>query len=116
MKVEIDGLDDVLALTADAQAELLREFPRAMAQVVSEAARTERLTHPYTNRTGNAQRSTRARITDRSANTLEIEATAGAEYASYLARNGWSDFDGIMGNAQIDVLNGIELINRKLAR
>ena len=112
---EID-VSDVLALTADAQAELLREFPRAMAQTIAAAARTERQTHPYTNRTGNAQRSTRARVVSRSANAIEIDAEAGAEYASYLARGGWSDFEGIMGNAQMDVLDGIDLIGRRLAR
>lgn len=115
MRVEVD-LSEVLALTADAQAELLREFPRAMAQTVAEAARAERSTHAYTNRTGNAQRTTRARIVERSANSIEIEGEAGAEYASHLARGGWSDIDGYMGNAQVDVLNGIELINRRLAR
>jgi hypothetical protein len=115
MALEID-VSEVLALTADAQAELLRDFPRAMAQTVAEAARAERQTHPYTNRTGNAQRSTRASIVSRAANDIEIEAEAGAEYASYLARGGWSDFDGIMGNAQVDILNGIELINRRLSR
>jgi hypothetical protein len=114
-RVDVSGLDAVMQHAREGESTFREDFPAAFARSVSRHVRMERQGHAYTNRTGNAERSTRARIA-RTSNAIDIDAEAGADYASYLDRGGWSDFSSLMGEAMAEIDNGVEAINRRLSR
>lgn len=87
----------------EAAAESLRAQPAGMRRIVAAAATEERRTHGYQNRTGDAQRSTKAsplqKSGDESFCTLEI----GVDYAVYLNARGLTRIDEIAQTTDIQV-------------
>lgn len=96
---DAEGLD--LADEGASLSELARDvrgFPRRMRKRVADAVDREVANHPYTNRTGDAQRSTQATEygTDDDGG---VGAEMGVEYASFLNNGGWSLFEGVIEKA-----------------
>lgn len=83
-------------------ARALDRFEAKAAGIVERAVARERSTHPYTNRTGDAERSTRFLPASGGAWGAEMM----VEYASILNARGWSRFDDLMARAD-------ELIRRE---
>lgn len=108
MAVEVDGLDAVMR-AAGAAEDALGNVPRLVFDAVAEATKNERASHPYTNRTGNAEASTVCRQTVDGAT-----ARMGVQYASVLNARGWSEFDVWMASADHEIRKAIDDASEKL--
>ncbi|NUP13753.1 MAG: hypothetical protein HOW73_47560 [Polyangiaceae bacterium] len=57
------------------------------------AVKSERASHRYQNRSTDAENSTRLSVVSDGENDLTLDAEMSVEYASYLQKNGWSEFE-----------------------
>lgn len=87
---------DVHKMTEKAIAEL-RSIPKRMLEIGKWGAAYERRTHPYTNRTGNLQRSTQAHLTRMGADETWLTIRMDMFYASYVNNLGYSNIDYAVG-------------------
>ena len=103
MRVEVDGLAKVLAAPRRAEVRLVGNVPRIIQGHVQEAVDNERRSHKYQNRSGDAEKGTRARATTNGA-TAEMD----VPYAGYLNAGGWSEFDVWMERADFEILEALD--------
>jgi hypothetical protein len=101
MRLDVDGLDRVMRAAADAS-DAFDDVPRMIHEMVSDAVKSERQSHSYANRTGDAERLTTARAT-----ASGSEANMGVQYASVLNARGWSEFDVWMASADHEITKAI---------
>jgi hypothetical protein len=109
VKVEIDGNDRVIAAGRRAEMRIGRDVDRAIQRSVQAAVDGERTSHLYTNRTGRAEASTRARADGRA-----VTAEMAVQYAEVLNRRGWSEFHQWMDNANADIHEAIDDLSEGL--
>ena len=98
MRVSVDGLDRVLAAPMRAQTRLVGGVPRIIQGRVQEAVNNEKASHRYQNRSGDAERYTRAHATSAGA-TAEMA----VPYAQVLNARGFSEFDIWMERADFEI-------------
>ena len=101
MSVEIDGLDDVIALL-DKTAREPGKFGRTAKSRLQRAVDRERNGHAYQNRTHNAETNTLL-LSVGSGDDVDLRAEMHVEYASFLQRHGWSKFDETIKAALGDI-------------
>ena len=102
MRVDVDGLEAVMRAAGEAE-RALGDVPRLVFEEVDKATKNERASHPYTNRTGNAEASTQCRRT-----TDGASAQMGVQYAAVLNARGWSEFDVWMDAADYEIRKAID--------
>lgn len=86
MPVEVD-FSEVVALTRAAE-RTLGDVPEDMKRTLDAAARQERRTHQYRNRTGNLEDSTFATEIREGVDEVSVEIGARTHYASYVDNRG----------------------------
>jgi hypothetical protein len=109
MRVDVEGLDQVMRSGVRAEAVLVGGVAREIQKAVQAAVDGERSSHRYTNRTGKAEASTRARATVDGA-TAEM----GVQYAQVLNARGWSEFDIWMERADYEARLAFADLNSRL--
>jgi hypothetical protein len=88
---------------------------RTMRAIAADWATYEKKNHRYVNRTGNAQRSTRARTTADARDYVSIDLIAGADYASFLNARGFSQIDTAGIYAAKGIQNALENMAARIA-
>lgn len=109
-------ISEVLMTERDAVRSLERDQPREMHRIIERAAREERRTHAYRNRTGRLERNTVATDPITTDDGLQIDLAADTEYASYVNMRGLMQIDELAQRAEEEIefyLEGeVEKLNR----
>jgi len=108
MRVDVDGLDRVMRSAAQGET-AFADVPNAVRAKVAEAVNNERQSHRYTNRTGDAEKFTKARNVAGGA-----VAEMGVPYAQALNARGWSEFDVWMERADYEIRKAMDDLNGRL--
>jgi hypothetical protein len=107
------GVEDALAMAEDALGG--GNVGRVMRAACADGAAYEKANHHYVNRTGNAQRLTRARTIENTNGRAAVEIVAGAEYASYLYRAGFTELDYAAGQTRIAIELALDDLSKRAA-
>jgi len=100
MSVEVQGLDEVIALL-DKTAKEPGKFGKTARARLQRAVNRERNSHAYQNRTHSAETNTLL-LSAETGDDVDLRAEMHVEYASYLQR-GWSKFDESVKAALADL-------------
>jgi hypothetical protein len=109
MGLEIDGIEKVIASGARAQTLLVGGVPRVLQAAVQAAVDNEKRSHRYQNRSGDAEKNTRAKAT-----ATGVTASMAVPYAQALNARGFSEFDIWMERADFDAREAFDDIASKL--
>lgn len=109
MRLEIDGIDRVIASGHRAQTLLVGGVPREIQGAVQRAVDNERRSHRYQNRSGDAEKYTRAKAT-----TGGATAEMAVPYAQALNARGFSEFDIWMERADFESRQAFDAIAARL--
>jgi hypothetical protein len=109
MGLEIDGIEKVIASGARAQTLLVGGVAREIQGAVQRAVDNEKRSHRYQNRTGDAEKFTRAKATVNGA-TAEMA----VPYAQALNARGLSEFDIWMDRADFESREAFDAIASRL--
>lgn len=78
-----------------------------MFRAVQKAARNERNTHPYRNRTGNLERSTQGILLEQSLTQVVAELEMGMYYADAVNEKGYSNIDDVAEVCEREILRAL---------
>lgn len=86
----------------------LKEIPQIMKTIADSAAANERAQHEYRNRTGNLERSTRAKIESWSLKDTRVVLEMAQPYAIYIRRMGLTQIDALAAIARAQMQKRFE--------
>lgn len=91
-----------------------RALNHGILEILQRAANEERNTHRYQNQTGHLQQSTAAHVVSEDSDSFTATLEMGEEYASYVVKRKYSDFDKIAKRAKREVDGLIDKTSKRL--